>query len=193
MMGTNRSALVSIFAAIALLGISCAKKPPADSTSSTAPDFNPPSAIEESEEVEPSWQQQEEVPEETLTQTAPSIAELNDTGALRTIFFDFDKYNLKPDATAALNQNLAWLRANPDFEVRIEGHCDERGTDEYNLALGDRRSTSAKSFLVERGIPASRLRTISYGEERPIDPRHNEQAWGKNRRADFVIVRRLSN
>ena len=103
------------------------------------------------------------------------------------IYFDFDKYNLKPKAQEVLKRKAEWLRNNPGESVIIEGHCDERGTNEYNLALGDRRAQSAKNFLIDLGIAESRLTTISYGEERPADPRHNENAWSKNRRAHFVI------
>ena len=103
------------------------------------------------------------------------------------IFFDFDKSTLTPAAQDSLMQKAAWLRANASVTVTIEGHCDERGTNEYNLALGDRRADSAKAFLVDLGIAASRLTTISYGEERPLCPQKNEECWAKNRRGHFVI------
>ena len=103
------------------------------------------------------------------------------------IHFDFDSSTLTPDAQEILKQKAQWLRDNPEKTATIEGHCDDRGTNEYNLALGDRRATSAKAFLVDLGIPASRLTTISYGEERPIDPGQNEEAWAKNRRCHFTI------
>jgi peptidoglycan-associated lipoprotein len=103
------------------------------------------------------------------------------------IHFDFDKSSLKPAAQAILRDKAAYLMANPNLSVIIEGHCDERGTNEYNMALGDRRASSAKNFLVDLGVESRRLTTISYGEEKPIDPAHNEAAWTKNRRAHFVI------
>ena len=103
------------------------------------------------------------------------------------IYFDFDRSDLKPETQAILKGKAEWLRNNPGESVIIEGHCDERGTNEYNLALGDRRAQSAKNFLIDLGIAESRLTTISYGEERPADPRHNEDAWSKNRRAHFVL------
>lgn len=103
------------------------------------------------------------------------------------IYFEFDKYRLLPEAQEILRSKADWMRANPNVTAIIEGHTDERGTTEYNLALGERRAESAKSFLLDLGISASRLTTISYGEERPIDPRSNEEAWAKNRRAQFVI------
>jgi peptidoglycan-associated lipoprotein len=103
------------------------------------------------------------------------------------IFYDFDKSTLTPAAQDNLMQKAAWLRDNPDVTVTIEGHCDERGTNEYNLALGDRRADSAKAFLVDLGIASSRLTTISYGEERPLCMQQNEECWAKNRRGHFVI------
>ena len=103
------------------------------------------------------------------------------------IYFDFDKSNLLMLAQDVLRRKAEWLWSNPEISVIIEGHCDERGTNEYNLALGDRRAESARSFLVDLGIASSRLTTISYGEERPVDPGHNEEAWAKNRRAHFTI------
>jgi len=103
------------------------------------------------------------------------------------IHFEFDKSNLLSEAQELLRWKAEWLRENPDVHVTIEGHCDDRGTSEYNLALGDRRANSAKSYLVDLGISGSRLTTISYGEERPLDPGHNEEAWAKNRRAHFAI------
>lgn len=106
------------------------------------------------------------------------------------VYFDFDKYNLKPKAREILADKAYWLKKNPSVKIYIEGHCDERGTNEYNLALGERRANSAKMYLTSLGISPGRLGTISYGEERPIDPSRNEVAWAKNRRAHFVITSR---
>lgn len=106
------------------------------------------------------------------------------------IYFDFDKYNLTPNAREILADKAYWLKKNPSVKVYIEGHCDERGTNEYNLALGERRSNSAKTYLNSLGISPGRMGTISYGEERPVDPSRNEEAWAKNRRAHFVITSR---
>ena len=101
--------------------------------------------------------------------------------------FEFDSAKLSMEAQDILRRKAEWLKENPRAKIIIEGHCDERGTNEYNLALGDRRAFSAKSFLVDLGIAASRLTTVSYGEERPLDSRTDEDAWAKNRRAHFVI------
>jgi peptidoglycan-associated lipoprotein len=105
------------------------------------------------------------------------------------INFDFDQSELKPEARAILVKKAEWLRNNSEFSVRIEGHCDERGTNEYNLALGERRANAAWKFLNALGISGSRMTTISYGEERPADPRHSETAWSKNRRDEFKLIR----
>jgi peptidoglycan-associated lipoprotein len=103
------------------------------------------------------------------------------------IHFEFDKSRLLPEAKEILKRKAEWLMAHSDVSVIVEGHCDERGTNEYNIALGDRRARSAETFLVDMGIAPGRLITISYGEESPFDPGHNEEAWAKNRRAHFVI------
>jgi len=103
------------------------------------------------------------------------------------IYFEFDSIRLAPDAQEILTQKADWLRANPAATVTIEGHCDNRGTNEYNLALGEGRAQSAKAFLVDLGIESSRLNTISYGEERPLENSQTEEAWSKNRRDHFVI------
>jgi peptidoglycan-associated lipoprotein len=105
------------------------------------------------------------------------------------IYFDFDKSDLKAEAQVILKKKADWLRENPAYSLRIEGNCDERGTNEYNLALGDRRANAAKKFLVALGIDEARIITISYGEERPADPAHNEEAWAKNRRDEFKLMK----
>jgi peptidoglycan-associated lipoprotein len=104
------------------------------------------------------------------------------------IHFDFDKYSLKPKAREILADKAFWLKKNRNVKVYIEGHCDERGTNEYNLALGERRANSAKTYLISFGISPDRLITISYGEEMPLDSGNKEEAWAKNRRAHFVIL-----
>lgn len=104
-----------------------------------------------------------------------------------TIYFDFDKYNLREDAKSGLKNNYEVLRAQSDVRVQIEGHCDERGTVEYNLALGEKRARSAMEYLVSMGIARDRISMISYGKERPAAFGSNEDAWAKNRRAEFVV------
>jgi peptidoglycan-associated lipoprotein len=104
------------------------------------------------------------------------------------VYFDFDKYNLRPDARTALDHDAEMLKEFPDAMIMLEGHCDERGTVEYNLSLGEKRAKAAKDYLVGLGISPDRLSIISYGKERPADPGHNEAAWAKNRRVEFRII-----
>jgi peptidoglycan-associated lipoprotein len=106
-----------------------------------------------------------------------------------SIYFDFDKSFIKLEYRPILNEKAAFLKDYPEMRVRIEGNCDERGTNEYNLALGERRANSAKNFLVSWGIAADRIEIISYGEERPRGLGHNEDSWSQNRRDDFVLIR----
>jgi peptidoglycan-associated lipoprotein len=118
---------------------------------------------------------------------SPIGAEEKEEIVLGHINFDYDKYNLTDEAVTVLSKNGAILMENPSINVVIEGHCDERGTEEYNLALGEKRALAARDFLTRFGIAKSRVSIVSYGEERPLDPGHNEAAWAKNRRALFVI------
>jgi peptidoglycan-associated lipoprotein len=108
--------------------------------------------------------------------------------ALQTIYFDFDSYNLSASARASLVKDAESLKKDAVDKVRIEGNCDERGSDEYNLALGERRAKAAMQYLVTMGIPADRLTFISYGKEKPVDSGHDDAAWAKNRRDDFVVI-----
>lgn len=110
------------------------------------------------------------------------------SSGLQTVYFDYDKYTIRSDARGALRANAGWLKSNPSATVQIEGHCDERGTIEYNLALGERRANAAKNYLVRMGVDSSRLSTISYGEERPVASGSDESAWAQNRRAEFVVL-----
>ncbi len=107
---------------------------------------------------------------------------------LKDIFFDYDRYDVRPDARDTLRANADWLRSNPSARIEIEGHCDERGTNEYNLALGAKRAQAVKDYLVSLGISAERLSTISYGEEIPVCKEPNENCWRRNRRARFVVI-----
>jgi peptidoglycan-associated lipoprotein len=119
----------------------------------------------------------------------PPVTRVVDTAAITgPIYFDFDKSTIRPDAAATLDKKLPYLTANPGMRIRIEGNADERGSDEYNLALGQRRAASAKRYLVDHGIAADRFDLVSYGEERPVCTEHNEACWQQNRRDDFRIV-----
>ena len=108
-------------------------------------------------------------------------------GPLRDVNFGFDHYDLRPDMRDILKGHAAWLKANPQAKVEIEGHCDERGTSEYNFALGAKRAESVKRYLIDLGISPGRVSTISYGEELPLCKEQNEACWAKNRRAHFVV------
>ena len=111
----------------------------------------------------------------------------SESGPLKDVYFDFDSYALRADARETLKANAGWLKANPAAQVQIEGHCDERGTTEYNLALGSKRAQSVKDYLVTLGAAADRLTTISYGEEVPVCRDETDECWQKNRRARFVV------
>ena len=110
------------------------------------------------------------------------------TSPLKDVFFDFDRYDLSTDARTVLRANADWLKSNPAARVEIEGHCDERGTSEYNLALGAKRAQAAREYLVTLGVAPDRLSTISYGEEIPVCRESNESCWKQNRRARFVVA-----
>jgi len=122
--------------------------------------------------------------------TAPARPVPKDFAAvadLVDVFFDFDKYDIRPADAKTLDANAGWLKSNPNHLVLIEGHCDERGTNEYNLALGERRAKSTMNYLVSQGVQANRITIISYGEERPQCTEHTEACWAKNRRAHFLV------
>jgi len=131
--------------------------------------------------------------ETVSTDTLPNdIEELNRVaqarGYVQDAFFEYNESTLTADAQSALTSSATWLKKNGQYNLLIEGHCDERGTEQYNLALGDRRANQAKEYLVTLGIDSGRIRTVSYGEERPFDPGHTEAAWAKNRRDHLVLV-----
>jgi peptidoglycan-associated lipoprotein len=188
----NRGLMSSMSLALVVLvvvlgGTACKTvQPPQDTSASSAPAFDSKPA----EKVDESSGFREATPTaESFSETPSSAADkLNAQGVLKAIYFDFDRAELRSDASQTLNANAARIRESGSLAVRIEGHCDERGTVEYNLALGDRRARAAKEQLVSLGVPAGRLRTISYGKERPSDPGHGEAAWAQNRRAEFVFI-----
>ena len=114
--------------------------------------------------------------------------EVRDSSLLKDVHFDFDKYDIRPADADIMKENASILMKNPNLKIQVEGHCDERGTVEYNLALGERRANSVRKYLVSLGVPADRLSVISYGKEMPLDPGHNEAAWAMNRRAHLTIL-----
>lgn len=170
--------------AIALLG--CPKKQPQ----------TPPEEIQveteempEPEEVpsEPAMTEEDEVQPGLPSDVEELNRYLRDRGLIGDVYFDFDRSELRAEAREQLSRNADWLRSNSGYVVTIEGHCDERGTNEYNLALGDRRASSARDYLVSLGIEAGRMTTLSYGEELPVCTDSSESCWQRNRRAHFVV------
>jgi len=130
------------------------------------------------------------VSQEVTEELPEDLAQLNAQGYLDDVFFDTDRYDLKPDAREKLAANAAWMQKYPTISILVEGHCDERNTREYNLALGERRASAVRDYLVFLGVPTQRIRTISYGEERPFAHGGGDSVWQLNRRAHFVIVAR---
>jgi len=170
--------LILLVTLTTLLAAGCAKKPAPQVVEETP-------MVTEMPAQEVSGVKEQPMMEAPVSEMAPEAA----MAELQRIYFDFDQYVLTPQARDILAANAAYLKANAGVKARIEGHCDERGSDEYNLALGERRALAAKNYLVSLGIAADRLDIISYGEEMPLDPGHNEEAWAKNRRAEFKAVR----
>lgn len=185
--------------ALFMLGASCQKQKVATqpATATAAEEEAQRKAEEEASQKE--LERQKAIEEETLeaesAKEAGLSAEMEEERKMteRAVFenediqFEFDSIRLNSEAQEILRKKAQWLKANPAARVTIEGHCDNRGTNEYNLALGDRRAHSAQVFLIDLGIAESRVQTISFGEERPIDTADNEAAWAQNRRAHFVI------
>jgi peptidoglycan-associated lipoprotein len=122
--------------------------------------------------------------------TPPRPSEFAENANLRDVYFDFDKYDIRADDAKTLDANGSWLKSNANNLVLIEGHCDERGTNEYNLALGERRAKATMNYLVSQGIQANRITIISYGKERPVCSEKSEACWQKNRRAHFLVKAR---
>ncbi len=141
------------------------------------------------EEAKKKEAEKKELEKSLQAKKTPGIeGEVFESSLLKDIYFNFDKYDVRPEDMEILKQSAALLAKNPTVKIQIEGHCDERGTSEYNLALGERRANSAKKYLISLGIAEGRISTISYGKEKPLDPAHNEEAWAKNRRDHFIIV-----
>lgn len=170
--------------AVSFVMAGCPKKEPAP-----PPVEPPPPPAEEPEEIEaptaPAPEDQTPSPLDGELVEAQRYAV--EQGLLGHVYFDFDKYDLKPEARERLAKNAGFMKENAQFTFTIEGHCDERGTNAYNIALGDRRANAAKDYLVSLGVSANRLKTISYGEEQPICEASTESCWSRNRRAHFVI------
>ena len=134
-------------------------------------------------------QEEQKVDEAAMAAAAAAALADKEASQFADINFAFDRFDLKPEAREILVTHAKWLTAHPAFIVRIEGNCDERGTVEYNMALGQRRAASAMKYLVDLGVSKNRIKTVSYGKERPLDPGHDEEAWAKNRRDHFSVTR----
>ena len=146
--------------------------------------------VEEVEEVEEPVVIEEPEPTEEEIFMSKSLEEINLEAPMQMIHFDYDKYFIRDDAKPVLEENAEWLKKYDTVVVLVEGHCDERGTEEYNLALGEKRAKSTLDYLSALGVPADRIRTISYGKSLPLDPGHNDVSWQKNRRAQFLVIRK---
>lgn len=187
----NRTTLAIATLALAILMPACRTKKPEPPPPVPAPAVQPQHSTTD---VAP--RPQGEVRDATPDPLAGDIVAVNDhvtrNGLLGDVYFDFDKADLSEESRSRLARNADWLRSHPEFEVRIEGHCDERGTNEYNLALGERRAAAAREYLASLGVSARNLTTLSYGEERPQCVESSEGCWGRNRRAHFLITGRVA-
>ena len=165
-----RTALILLLVGLPLIG--CAKKSP-------APPPAPPTTAKETPPAPP--------PAPPAKEEAPPTPSSVESGDFSPAFFDLDSYTIRADARTALDKDAKVLRDHPNVNVTIEGHCDERGTVEYNQALGEKRANAARDYLAAAGIAATRMDVISYGKERPVANGHDEASWQQNRRAQFVV------
>jgi peptidoglycan-associated lipoprotein len=177
---------ILIFISSFFIIVSCAPQKPI--VREEKPRVLPAETVEEETAYEEPVEEVGVIEEEEIKAIRSLEKEALKAGALEDVYFDFNRYNLKPEAQKKLQKTYEWLNKYPNVKILIEGHCDERGTQEYNLALGERRAASVKKYLQSLGMDSRRMETISYGEERPVDPRHNEEAWAKNRRAHITIT-----
>jgi peptidoglycan-associated lipoprotein len=177
---------------LSLFLVGCPKRP-ATTAASAPPPTGSPSPSSAAPSTSPSGPSMAPSPAApgtaTPSTTPPRPSEFAENANLKDVFFDFDKYDIRASDAQSLDTNAAWLKSNNNL-VLIEGHCDERGTNEYNLALGERRAKSTMNYLVAQGVQASRITIISYGEERPTCTEHSEGCWTKNRRAHFLVKAR---
>lgn len=188
----TRVAVIAVFVALVLVGACGKKKPPVarplppttTTGGTTQPTARPPAPPEPVPETTPM------PPEPTISDDLLSgdLDAINKNSPFQPVFFPLDGFEVDGTGQQALTTNAGILKKYPTWVITIEGHCDERGTAEYNLALGEKRALAAKTYLVSLGVPADRVRTVSYGKEFPFDPGHDEAAWSKNRRAHFVVT-----
>jgi peptidoglycan-associated lipoprotein len=179
--------LAGLLILIGIIAVGCAKKPVVKEEAPPPPPTVAVSdttgqAAREAAAREAADRAKREAAEKALRE-----AEQAAKSSLQVVYFDYDKYNLRPDARSSAEFDAGVFKKYTSWNMTIEGHCDERGTTEYNLALGEKRANTVKSYFIETGLAAERFQTISYGEERPADPGHTEASWAKNRRAALVI------
>jgi peptidoglycan-associated lipoprotein len=191
-----RSVLMVPTALLILVATGCAKQPATMPASASAPSPGSTGASRPQPAAQSSMGGAQDAGRATLgpgagpagaTAARVSPREFGENAALRDVNFDYDKYDIRPADAKILDANAAWLKTNARSLLLIEGHCDERGTPEYNLALGERRAKAAMSYLTALGIQANRISIVSYGEERPLCKEHGEACWAKNRRAHFLV------
>ena len=178
---TKRYTLILFLAAGLAAGAACKKKPPKTAPEATPP---PPPAVEQPMPTPPA----PPPPSKASGVMSEDLATINAKGYLRDAYFDLNKSELREDARTALAADAQWLKQYTSVQVLVEGHCDERGTEEYNLSLGDRRASAVKEYLGSLGVEAGRVRTVSYGKDRPFCAEHDENCWQQNRRGHFVVT-----
>ncbi len=180
-------AVLVVLAIVAVVGVGCGKKAPKTVEAPMAPEPPAPPPPREIEDTPAPV-----IEDRMLEGMDLDLVRFNEfareRGLIGDVYFDFDKYDLKPEARDRLAKNADFMRKYETVSVTVEGHCDERGTNEYNIALGDRRANAAADYMASLGISGSRMRTVSYGEESPVCREHNEGCWYQNRRARFVIT-----
>ena len=192
-MSKRRVLFATLLAVLLLFAVTGCKKQPQEPEVIPEPTTEREPAVQPSEtdrdsdtvEVPPDrWEQEQPTVDDLENRT---IAEWNAQGVLQTVYFGFDRDDLNDEGRRIVKDNSAWLQRHPDFNVVVEGHCDERGTIEYNLALGERRARAVRDYMVNLGLQDGRVRIVTFGEERPVDSQSNEGAWSQNRRGAFVL------
>jgi len=167
-----------------LLSVLCLAFAGCQSTSTPPESYPPSDPVQDNK-----WDQGEQGPD-TITPVGDAPY-YNNQGVMKRIHFETDKWEILPEYRATLKDNATWLLKHPEFKVTVEGHCDERNTDDYNMALGERRANAIREYLIGLGVPSADVGTISYGETQPLDPGQNEAAYAKNRRGEFLLKDRL--
>jgi len=193
----KRIAWTLVVVALGLFAMACPKKPKVETHPPIADNNNPPPVVAPPPVAQPETKvENKDFVQETPIKQETIPADIEEAnryvqahGYIQDAFFGYDESALSADAQAALTTSANWLKGDGKaYNLLVEGHCDERGTEQYNLALGDKRAAIAKEYLATLGVDGARIRTVSYGEERPFDPGHDESAWSKNRRAHLVLV-----